>query len=95
MLTLDEFRSDFSEFAPQVRGLIRTVDQLSPPLQAEPVHQKLINSLGNCSQAVDIMEDWFHTPASGTENAVTLPVTEGVEEVTAAQQDLIALISKD
>jgi hypothetical protein len=91
-LALDAFRGEFSQFAPKVRGLVEEVDQLSPPLEAEPVHQGLKKGLEKCDQAVDLMEGWFDTPAEGTDDTVTRLVTECVQEVSKTQQELVELI---
>ena len=84
-LTLDQFQAAFSDFAPQIRDLIQQISQLSPPREAEALHQKLVTGMGKCNQAVDLMEDWFASPNSDTKEAATLLVTDCVEEVTGVE----------
>jgi hypothetical protein len=90
-LTLDEFREEFSAFGTKASSLIQEIDQLSPPRDAEAIHQKLTGGLVKCDQAIDLMDDWFDTQDSGTSEAVVLLVTECVEEVQAAGEELVAL----
>lgn len=93
-LTLDEFRSEFLEFAPKVRDVIRGVNQLDPPSEAEAVHQQLTDGLAKCDQAVDLMDEWFDSQDSGTKEAIVLLVAECVEEVEAAGDELSALVAE-
>ena len=90
-LTLDDFREEFSAFRTMARSLIQEFDQLSPPRDAATIHQRLSGGLFKCDQAIDLMDDWFDTQDSGTREAVVLLVTECVEEVQAAGQELVAL----
>ncbi len=94
-LTLDAFRGEFLAFASRVRGLVREINQLSPPPKAETVHQKLTGGLSKCDQAVDLMDQWFDTPDSGIKEAAALLVVECVEDVTAASEELMTLIGGD
>jgi hypothetical protein len=94
-MTLDEFREKFLEFAPKVRGLIQEIGRLSPPPEAEAIHQKLTGGLAKCDQALDLMDNWFDSPNSGTKEAAALLVGECVEDVTAAGEELDALTGED
>jgi hypothetical protein len=94
-MTRDEFREKFLKFAPQVRGLVQEIGRLSPPSEAEAIHQKLTGGLAKCDQALDLMDDWFDSPSSGTKDAAALLVGECVEDVTAAGEELDALIGRD
>jgi hypothetical protein len=94
-ITLDEFRESFLKFAPQVRGLVQEIGRLSPPSEAEAIHQKLTGGLAKCDQALDLMDDWFDSPSSGTKEAAALLVGECVEDVTAAGEELDALTGQD
>jgi hypothetical protein len=91
-ITLEDFQSKFLEFAPEVQGLIQEVNRLSPPPQAEAVHQKFRSGLTKCDQAVGLMDKWFDTRDSGTKDAVVLLVGGCFDEVTAAQNELTALV---
>ena len=57
----------------------------------------LARDIQNCQrccrghQAIDLMDDWFDTQDSGTREVVVLLVTECVEEVQTAGQELVAL----
>jgi hypothetical protein len=93
-LTLDEFRSEFSEFAPQVGGLMREVDNLSPPPQAEGIHNRLVNGLAGCDEAIGLMDRWFNEPSSDTQEAAALLVARCVEEVSAASDELTELVGQ-
>jgi hypothetical protein len=94
-MTLDEFREKFLKFAPKVRGLIQEIGRLSPPPAAEAIHQKLTGGLAKCDQALDLMDNWFDSPNSGTKEAAALLVGECVENVTAAGEELDALTGED
>jgi hypothetical protein len=94
-ITLDEFRKEFLKFAPKVRGLIQEIGRLSPPSEAEAIHQKLTGGLAKCDQALDLMDNWFDSPNSSTKDAAALLVGECVDDVTAAGEELDALIGQD
>jgi hypothetical protein len=94
-MTLEEFREKFLKFGPKVRGLIQEIGRLSPPSEAEAIHQKLTGGLAKCNQSLGLMDDWFDSPSSGTKDAAALLVGECVEDVTAAGEELDALIGQD
>jgi hypothetical protein len=94
-LTFDEFRDEFLAFSPKVKSLIDEINRLSPPPEADGVHQELSAGLAKCDQAVGLMDDWFDTPDSGIEETATLLVTECLEDVTAAVDELAELTGID
>ena len=94
-LTFDEFRDEFLVFSPKVESLIDGINRLSPPSEAEVVHQKLTDGLAKCDQAVDLIDDWFDTPDSEIRDAGTLLVTECLEDVTTAVDELEELAGTD
>ena len=93
-ITLAEFRSQFSSFKSKVRGPIQEINGLSPPPEAETIHQKLTGGLEKCDQGINLMDDWFDTGDSGTKEATMLLVVSCIDEVTAAGAELEALVSK-
>jgi hypothetical protein len=92
-LSIDTFQDRFRSFAPQVKSLIQDVNHLSPPPQAEATHRQLTGGLGQCSQAVDLMNDWFDTRDNGTKEAATLLVASCINQVTSAGEDLQSLLT--
>jgi hypothetical protein len=94
-ITIDEFREKFLKFAPKVRGLVQEIGRLSPPSEAEAIHQELTGGLAKCDQALDLMDNWFDSPNSSTKEAAALLVAECVEDVTAAGEELDALTGGD
>ena len=88
-LTRDEFRSEFQDFASEVRGLIAQINRLSPPPAARSIHQELSGGLAKCDQAINLMYDWFDNPSSDTQEAAALLVAECIEDVTAASDKLM------
>jgi len=93
-LTLDEFKEAFLAFKATARSLIQEINQLSPPPEAEAIHQELTDGLAKCDRAVDLMDEWFDSQDSGTGEAIVLLVTECVEEVEAAGDELNALVAE-
>jgi hypothetical protein len=93
--TPDEFRGQFLDFALKVKGLTQAINQLSPPPEAEAVHQKLANGLSKCSQAVDLMDSWFDTRDKSIQQGPLLLVVECVDQVTQAGDELSRLTGKD
>jgi hypothetical protein len=94
-LTLDEFRSESQNVATRVRGLIQQLDQLSPPPVAELVHRQLADGMAKCDQALDLMDAWFDAPNDNTREAATSLVTGCVEQVTAAGEELEAIVGQN
>ena len=94
-LTLDELRDQFSEFASTIREVIKEINQLSPPQEARAIHQSLTSGLDQCDEAIDLMDEWFDTPNSGTAEAATLLVVRCAEKITAAEEELETLINED
>lgn len=92
-LSLDTFQDRFRSFAPQVESLIQEVNRLSPPPQAEAAHRQLTGGLDQCSQAVELMSDWFDTRDNGTKEAVALLVASCINQVTSAGEDLQSLLT--
>lgn len=94
-LTFDEFRAEFQDFAPRLRGVIQGLSQLSPSPVAEAVHERLINGTAKCDQGLDVMDEWFDSPSDEEKQAATLLVTGCVEQVTAALDELRAIAGED
>jgi hypothetical protein len=93
-ITLERFRNKYLEFSSEVQELVQEVNRLSPPPQAEAVHQKFRNGLTKCDQAVDLMDKWFDTRDSGAKDAAILLAGGCVGELTAAQNELEALVGE-
>ncbi len=91
-LTLDEFRSKFSSFKPKIQGFIQEVDKVSPPPEAEDVHQKLTSGLDMCNEAVGLMDEWFDTQDGGTKEATALLVASCIDQVEEAGDELETLV---
>ncbi len=94
-LTLDEFKEAFLAFKAKAKSLIQEIDQLSPPPEAEAIHQKLTGGLAKCNEAVDLMDDWLDTPDSDTKEAATLLIAECIDDVTTAGDELSELTGTD
>jgi hypothetical protein len=94
-LTFDEFRAEFQDFSPTVRGVGQDLSQLSPPPEAEAVHGRLTAGMAKCDQALDLMDEWFESPSDEKRQAATLLVTGCVEQVTAAGEELTAIVGAD
>ena len=90
-----EFRDEFSDFDPEARSVIEEVDQLTPPPEAESVHQTLTGGLDQCDQGLDLMDDWFETPDDDIRDAATLLILACVEDVSQAADELSALTGED
>lgn len=90
-LTFDEFEDEFLDFVTEARAVIRGINQLSPPPQAESIHRELNDGLAKCDQAIDLMGRWFNNPESDTKAAAVLLVAECIEDVTQAGEELRAL----
>jgi hypothetical protein len=94
-LTFDQFQSEFLDFAPKVKGLVPQINALSPPPEAEAVHQKLTDGLSKCSQAVDLTDGWFNTRESGTSEAAMVLVAACVDDVSVAGDELSTLTGQE
>lgn len=94
-LTLAEFRDEFSSFAPNIKGIIQEFGNLVPPADAELVHQKLVDGLDQCDQAVDLMDAWFDNPDSSTKEAAALLVASCISQINAAGEELQELVNEN
>jgi hypothetical protein len=92
-ITLDTFKQAFAEFKPVVTGLIRQIATLSPPSEANGVHQQLTAGLGACHEAVGLMDEWFDTQDSDLKAATALLVAGCLEQVEAAEKELAHLVN--
>jgi len=91
-LTLDEFHEEFLSFATKIKDLIEEINRLSPPVQVETAHKKLTEGLDNCSQAIDLMGQWFESQNDSTKEATILLVTTCMDQVTSAGDEIEALV---
>lgn len=91
-ISRDDLKTRFDDFRPQVRGVIDEARGLTPPPVAQAIHQKILNGLGNCGKAVDLMDAWFDDPASASEEEGMLLATSCVNVVQGAVNELTALV---
>jgi hypothetical protein len=94
-ITVDELRQEFQRFAPVVREVSGQLNRLSPPPEAQSIHQKLAEGLGKCDQALDLMDNWLDSPNSNAKEGAALLVADCAERVTAAQEELMAFVNED
>jgi len=47
--------------------------------------------MAKCDDAIDTMEQWFASPNSGTKETAILLITDCIEDMTAAQEELTDL----
>ncbi len=92
--TQAEFEAAFRVFEPKTRAAISEINRLSPPPAAAETHQKLINGLGQCDQAMAIMNDWFNTRQSGTKEMTAALVFSCLSQVNIAEEGLKRLVKQ-
>ncbi len=91
-LTLVEFKEKFNAFASQAGDYLNRIDSLSPPPEAEQIHQKLTGGLQKCDDAIDLMDRWFDTQETGAKDATAFLVANCLDQVTRAGDELNALL---
>ena len=91
-LSLDEFRTEFEQFVPQVRGPIQQLNQLSPPAEAGAIHQAMVGGLAKCNQGIGLMGQWLTNFDDNTKLTATLLVAQCIDEVSTAGDELAILI---
>ena len=93
-LSLEEFRTEFERFIPQVRGPIEQLNKLGPPAEAAAIHQAMVGGLAKCDQAIDLMGQWLTNFDDNTKLTASLLVAQCIDEVSTAGDELATLVSQ-
>lgn len=93
LMSLDEFKSKYADFAPKITQLVRDLNALKPPSSAKNIHAKLTGGLAKCEQSSNMLSQWFNSFDPSLKQAGTLLVADCVSQVTEASNELNQLIA--
>ncbi|MEM7342892.1 MAG: hypothetical protein AAF485_01500 [Chloroflexota bacterium] len=92
-ISRDQFANDFETSKSDINRLISTFDSISPPAQADSVHQDFNKALAKCNQAKNLLEDWFNTGDSSERDTGVFLYTECIKILANAKSAANSLLN--
>lgn len=93
LISLDEFKNKYADFAPKIRQLVRDLNGLKPPPLARNIHAKFTGGMAKCEQASNMLSQWFNSFDPTLKQAGTFLVADCVNQVTEASNELNQLVA--
>ncbi|MEM7031840.1 MAG: DUF6376 family protein, partial [Chloroflexota bacterium] len=91
-ITRAQFKDDFQDSVSDTENLISQFNNISPPPQASAIHDDFNGALDKCTEAKDLLENWFNTGDSSERDRGIRLYSECIDILVNARDDANALL---